>query len=221
MNQIITPADMGKLSTLPDSPKQIYTVGNVELLNKKDYKTVCIVGSRRYSSYGHDVARGIVESLKAYKVIIVSGLALGLDTVVHNATLDHGIPCIAVPASGLNEDVLYPRTNVELTQKIVQQGGLLLTEYEPDFRASPWSFPMRNRIMAGMSDATIIIEAELDSGTLITARLAIEYDRKVLAVPSGIFSPTGEGCNKLIQNGTAQIITQASDVAELLGLELK
>jgi DNA processing protein len=221
MNQITNQSDMGKLSTISDVPKSIYTVGNVELLNKEGYKTICIVGSRRYSSYGHDVTRGIVESLKDYKVIIVSGLALGLDTVVHHSTLDHGIPCIAVPASGLNEDVLYPRTNVELTQKIVEKGGLLLTEYEPDFRATPWSFPHRNRIMAGLSDATIIIEAESDSGTLFTAKLAHDYGRKVLAVPSSIFSPTGEGCNKMIQNGKAQIITSREDVAELLGLELK
>lgn len=218
-NKINSTTDVGiNLSNITDVPKKLYTVGNERLLHKP-VKTVCIVGSRRYSSYGHDVVRDIMATLKGHDVTIVSGLALGIDTLVHTYALENGLKCIAVPASGLNEDVIYPRTNVELSQEIVKKGGLLVSEFEPDFRASPWSFPMRNRIMAGMADVVIIIEGEKDSGTLITARLAKDYGREVIAVPQGIFSETGEGCNYLIAEEGATMLRSAESLLDILNLK--
>ncbi len=187
----------------------------------KNKKTICIVGSRRYTTYGFDAVRNIIEGLRDYDVAIVSGLALGIDTIVHTQAIENGLPCIAVPGSGLNEDVLYPRANAELAKQIIENGGVLVSEFEPEMRATPWGFPMRNRIMAGMSDATLIIEAEKDSGTLITARLAVDYGRKVMAIPHSIFSPTGEGCNYVIKENAESIVTCAQEIIDALKLELK
>ena len=106
--------------------------------------------------------RHIIQSLKGQPVAIISGLALGIDSIAHSTALEIGLPCIAIPGSGLDKDVLYPRTHLELAESILKHGGLLLSEFEPNTRASPWSFPMRNRIMAGLSHVVLIIEGEED-----------------------------------------------------------
>ncbi|MBU3668908.1 MAG: DNA-processing protein DprA [Candidatus Taylorbacteria bacterium] len=201
------PGNITLLQEIPDMPKKLYISGNKGLLTLRNHTYICIVGSRRYSEYGKLACIELLHALKGYPVVIVSGLNLGLDKIVHETALSLNLPCIAVPASGLNDDVLYPRDNLNLSKQIREQSGLLISEYEPNQRASPWSFPMRNRIMAGLSHATLIIEAEKDSGTLITARLALEYNRDVLAVPGPIFSPTSEGTNSLLKNGAIPICT--------------
>ncbi len=212
------------LNELPDKPKGIYVCGNSTLLERSDLTYICIVGSRRHTTYGYDACKELISSLKGYPVVIVSGLALGIDTIVHRMALEYGIPCIAVPGSGLDPDIIYPKSNQNLAEEILLKGGLLLSEYEPNFRASPWSFPMRNRIMAGLSHAVLIIEGEQDSGTLITARLALEYNRDVLAVPGSIFSVTSSGPLSLIKSGASPISTK-EDLYEALNfqtnLELK
>jgi DNA processing protein len=152
-------------------------------------------------------------------VVIISGLALGIDTIVHKTALEVGIPCIAVPGSGLDPDIIYPKTNYSLACKIVENGGLLLSEYEPTFRASPWSFPMRNRIMAGLSHAVLVIEGEEDSGTLITARLALDYNRDILAVPGSIFQETSKGPLSLIRRGAFPICSK-EDLYNALNLPI-
>lgn len=204
------------LSEIPDKPAGMWMCGNTSLLNRVDLTYICIIGSRKYSSYGQDVCRELIEALKGKPVAIVSGLALGIDSIAHRTALDVGLPCIAVPGSGLHPDVLYPRSHVQLAHDIVHAGGVLISEYEPSHRAAPWTFPMRNRIMAGLSHAVLVVEGEEDSGTLITARLALEYNRDVLSVPGSIFSPTSQGPLRLIQRG-ARVICSGKDLLDALG----
>lgn len=210
--------DTHLLSNIPDAPKQLYVSGDLDLIFNRTYTYICIVGSRMHTEYGRKVCEDLVRSLKGYPVVIVSGLAIGIDGLVHRVALESNIPCIAVPGSGIDPSVLYPRSHVELAKEIVQNGGLLLSEYEPTQRASPWSFPMRNRIMAGLSHAVLVIEGEQDSGTLITARLALEYNRDVLAVPGSIYSETSKGPLSLIRNGAIPICS-TDDL--LVALKLK
>jgi len=206
------------LRQISDPPKKLFALGNLALFDDPSVKFLCIVGSRRYSSYGHDAVRQIIQSLKGHPVAIVSGLALGIDSIAHSTAIEVGLPCIAVPGSGLHKDVLYPRTHLELAESILRHGGVLLSEYEPDFRASPWSFPMRNRIMAGLSQVVLVIEGEEDSGTLITARLALDYNRDVCALPGSIFSETSKGPLALIKSGATPICSP-EDLHKLLGLK--
>lgn len=206
------------LRQISDPPKKLFALGNLSLFEDPSVKFLCIVGSRRYSSYGYDAVRQIIQSLKGQPVAIVSGLALGIDSIAHSTAIEVGLPCIAVPGSGLHKDVLYPRTHLELAESILKHGGVLLSEYEPDFRASPWSFPMRNRIMAGLSQAVLVIEGEEDSGTLITARLALDYNRDVCALPGSIFSETSKGPLMLIKGGATPVCSP-EDLHKLLGLK--
>ncbi len=207
------------LKEIPDKPKVMYACGNAELLQRQDVVFLCVVGSRKYTSYGYDACVKLISSLKDLPVVIVSGLALGIDGIAHRTALDIGLPCIAVPGSGLDPNILYPRSHLVLAEEIVAKGGLLLSEYEPDFRASPWSFPVRNRIMAGLSHAIFVIEGEHDSGTLITARLALEYNRDVFALPGSIFSSASEGPLSLIKRGAVPICN-AADLAAALGFKV-
>ena len=206
------PALLRKIS---DPPKKLYVRGT---LPPEDSITVCIVGSRKYSAYGKEVCEKLVASLAPYKVSIVSGLALGIDSIAHESALRHKMHTIAVPGSGLDPSVLYPASHRRLAENILASGGALLSEFEPTFRATTWSFPQRNRIMAGLSKIVIVVEAEKKSGTLITARLAMEYNRDVAAVPGPIFSKNSEGPHHLIKNGAIPI-TSPNDIIEVLNLE--
>ncbi len=206
------------LRQIPDPPDTLYVCGNTSLLKDSSVKFLCVVGSRRYSDYGKLLCRRLIAGLKGFPVVIVSGLALGIDAIAHRAALDAGLPTIAVPGSGLHPDVVYPRSHVYLAEEIIQKNGLLLSEFESMTRASPWSFPMRNRIMAGLSHAVLIIEAENDSGTLITARLALDYNRDVGAVPGSVLTDSSKGTNALIRKGAVSI-TCEDDLRELLGFQ--
>lgn len=177
-----------------------------------------MVGSRKYSSYGKEVCQKLIDGLRGYPIIIVSGLALGMDAIAHEAALETGLKTIAVPGSGLDDSVLYPRSNYTLAKRILENDGCLLSEFEPKFRATPYSFPERNRIMAGLSDAVLVIEAEIRSGTLITSRLATDYNRDVFTVPGSIFSKNSEGPHMLIRLG-ATPITSSKDILTAFGLE--
>jgi len=189
------------------------------IAHDEDLKIICIVGSRSYTEYGQLACEKLIEGLALYKekIAVVSGLAIGVDSIVHRLCLRHGIPCIAIPGSGLHVDVLYPRTNVRLAEQIYESGGVLLSEFEPEARANVWTFPLRNRIMAGISDLTVVIEGKRDSGTMITARLAAEYNRDVLAVPGSIFSVHSEGPRELIKQGAVPI-SSAIDITDALGI---
>lgn len=203
------------LYEIADPPKKLRARGS---LPKKSFRFLAVVGSRKYSSYGKDACEYLIEGLAGQNVVIVSGLALGIDAIAHLSALKVGLPTIAVPGSGLNESVLYPRSNVSLAHHILDAGGALLSPFDDDWRPRPESFPERNRIMAGMSRATLVIEAGEKSGTLITSRLALEYNRDVGVVPGNIFSPAVKGSNKLIRQG-AFPITDISDLFELLDLK--
>lgn len=198
----------------PKPPETLYLCGTIP--NPQEYYYLAVVGSRKYTPYGREAIERIISGLKGYPFCIVSGLALGIDGAAHRAALDAGLPTLAVPGSGLSEKVLYPSSHRALAREIIEHGGGLLSEYEPDLPAAPWTFPARNRIMAGLCQAVLVIEAEEQSGTLITARLALDYNRTVLAVPGSIFSATSKGTNKLIRQG-ATPITSAEDLLLELG----
>lgn len=201
------------LSEINDPPKALRIIGELP----KTQKYLAVVGSRKYSEYGKNVCEKLIEGLSGYSITIVSGLALGIDGIAHRSAMKAGLKTIAVPGSGLGPKVLYPSTHKRLAEEIVESGGALLSEFEDDFIATPWSFPQRNRIMAGICDATLVIEAELKSGTLITSKYAIEYNRDVFTVPNSIFSKTSEGPHMLLRLG-ATPITQSSDIVSALGL---
>lgn len=201
------------LKEINDPPKSLRIIDELP----SDTKYLCVVGARKYSQYGKEVCEYLINGLKGYPITIVSGLALGMDGIAHRAALNAGLKTVAVPGSGLGEKVLYPSMHRGLAQEIVESGGALISEFDDDFIATPWSFPQRNRIMAGMSQATMVIEAELKSGTLITSKYAIEYNRDVFTVPHSIFSKTSEGPHMLLRLG-ATPITQPSDIVTALGL---
>jgi len=205
------------LFQIEDPPEKLFISGK---LPGPEKKFLCVVGSRKYSGYGKEVCEKLISGLRAQNVVIVSGLALGIDSIAHEAALDAGLQTIAMPGSGLHPDVLYPRTNLRLAERIIESGGALISEYEEKFQATPWSFPQRNRLMAGMSDAVLIIEAEEKSGTLITARLAMEYNRDVFVVPGDIFSRNSVGSNKLIKDGAIPIFN-SDDILDHLGLKIE
>jgi len=180
---------------------------------------LCVVGSRKYTSYGRDITEKLIEGLAGYPVVIVSGLALGIDSIAHQKAIDVGLKTIAFPGSGLKEKVIYPKSNFGLAQRIIEKGGCLLSEFEPDFEATQWSFPCRNRLMTGISRAVLVTEAEQKSGTLITARMATDYNRDVLAVPGSVFSSNSVGTNRLIRQG-ATPITNSDELLEALGFNV-
>lgn len=203
------------LKEIPDCPKRLRVDGE---LPREGNSLLCVVGSRKYTNYGADVCNSLVNGLVGYPITIVSGLALGIDSIAHRAALRAGLQTIACPGSGLDRKVLHPRSHVELANEIVENGGGLISELDDLMPAGVWAFPRRNRIMAGMCHATIVIEAERISGTLITSRLATEYNREVGCVPGPTTSPSSDGPHMLIRLGAA-LIRDSGDILELLGLE--
>jgi DNA processing protein len=150
----------------------------------------------------------------------VSGLALGIDGLAHKAALNNKLITIAIPGSGLDEKVLYPSSHTNLAKEIIEHNGALISELDSMTQAAPWTFPQRNRVMAALCDALLVVEAEEQSGTLITARLALELGRDIGAIPGEIFSPSAKGTNMLIKEG-AYPITSPSDLFSLLHLREK
>ncbi len=205
------------LLEIPQPPKELYVIGEFP---PENLIYLCVVGSRKYTSYGKEICEKIIAGLRGYPIVIVSGLALGIDAIAHKKALMIGLKTLVFPGSGLSYEAMHPKTNILLAKEIVEKGGCLISEFEPNFRATLWGFPMRNRLMAGISKAVLIIEAEEKSGTMITARLATEYNRDVLAVPGSVFSPNSKGTNKLIRLG-ATPITCPEDVLEALGFEIE
>lgn len=204
------------LREINDPPEKLRLWGS---LPKKDNKLLAVVGARKYTPYGEEVCRSLIQGLAGYPITIVSGLALGIDSVAHRSAIKAGLQTIAVPGSGLGEKVLHPHSHVNLAREIVDKGGGLISEYDDEMPSGAWAFPRRNRIMAGMCHATLVIEAEKKSGTLITSRLATEYNRDVGAVPGPIYSSTSEGPHMLIRLG-ATLVRDSEDILEMLGLKL-
>lgn len=202
------------LPEIPDAPTEVYVRGN---LPPEDNMCLAVVGSRNYTNYGKQVVDYLISGLRGYPISIISGLARGMDTLAHEAALNAGLHTLAVPGSGIDDSVIYPRMNYGLSQRILESGGGLLSEFEPDFRATTWSFPKRNRIMAGLSHAVLLIEASEKSGTLITARLTAEYNRDLLVVPGNIFSENSYGVHQFLKLG-ATPVTTPQDIIDALHL---
>lgn len=179
---------------------------------------LAVVGSRKYTSYGKDVVDHLISGLKGYGVGIVSGLAIGIDALAHQAALAYGLYTLAVPGGGLDDSVIYPRTNARLARQILESGGGLLSEFDPLFTPTKWSFTERNRIVAGLCRATLIVEAGEQSGTLITARLTADYNRELLVVPGNIFSKNMKGNHQFLKLG-ATPVTEAADILAVLDIE--
>jgi DNA processing protein len=211
----LSPAEFPTLlREIPQRPKQLYVRGT---LPSTDLKWLAVVGSRACTSYGERALKYLISGLRGYPVAIISGLAYGVDALAHKAALDAGLPTIAVPGSGLDWDVLYPRAHVGLAREILASGGALLSEFDPAMKATDYSFPQRNRIMAGMCPATLVIEAKEKSGSLITAKLAAEFNRDLLVVPGSIFSAESRGTHQFLKLG-ATPITSVEDLLQALGL---
>lgn len=213
MSKNMLAEQLPQLLEIPQPPQEMYIVGKLP----ENHIYVSVVGSRRYTDYGKQCCRELILGLRGKPIAIVSGLAYGIDQIAHRAAIDAKLPTIAIPGSGLDPSALYPRGHMQLAEEILYNGGCLLSELQPYEKAAPWTFPMRNRIMAGISRATLIIEAEEKSGTLITARLATEYNRDVLTVPGSIFSASSAGTNFLLRQG-ATPITCANDLLQALEL---
>lgn len=211
----LSPSDFPSLlKEINDPPEILYLEG--EYPKENEYKFLAVVGSRKYSRYGQEACQELIAGLAGYPIAIVSGLALGIDAIAHQSALKNNLITVAIPGSGLDRKVLHPFSNHRLADEIVERGGCLISELEPECPAGIHTFPRRNRIMAGLSHAVLIIEAGEKSGTLITARLAMEYNRDVLVVPGSIFSPGSRGANNLIRQG-AMPINRSEDILQALG----
>lgn len=214
---------MSKLSEIPDRlkqipspPKQLFVEG--DLAKILEQPSVAIVGSRKVSAYGRDVTAKLARELAEQGIVIISGLALGIDSIAQQAALEAGGHVVAVLPTPL--DNISPRSHRQLARQIVEQGGALVSEYASGDEIFKGNFVARNRLIAGLADVTLIPEAALKSGSLHTARFALNAGRDVLAVPGPITSPTSEGTNNLIKRG-ATPVTSTDDVFFALGIRMQ
>ncbi|MBL7141619.1 DNA-protecting protein DprA [Patescibacteria group bacterium] len=203
------------LREIYDPPQTLYVNGQ---LKAKEKYPLAVVGTRKVSLYGQKITRSLVRALSQAGFTIISGLALGVDGLAHQTTLDAGGKTIAVLGSSL--DIIYPSSHQQLAQKIIKSKGAIVSEYEPKTRPSKWTFPARNRIVAGLSLGTLVVEAPKKSGALITARFALEQGREVFAVPGSVYNENSAGCNLLIKMG-AKPVTKPEDILESFNLKLK
>ena len=191
-----------QLLEIPQPPERLWIRG---ALPPEGTKLLTVVGSRAMTRYGQEACQKLITGLAGYPVSIVSGLALGVDTCAHKAALAAGLHTLVVPGSGLGDDVLYPRSNRVFAKEILKAGGGFLSEYAPETASRVHFFPERNRLMVGLADAVLVIEAGQKSGTLITARLASEYNRDLLCIPHRIGDPHAFGPHLFIRLGAALV----------------
>jgi DNA processing protein len=194
------------------APKTVDVVGNIPEVPT----LISFVGSRDMTSYGRQVIQDIIPGLAKYQVAIVSGLAFGVDHFAHRIALDNNIPCIAIPGSGLAPSSLYPAEHRDFAHELVDRGGVLISPFPPEQRGIHWTFPVRNRLIAAISDMTIVVEAKHKSGSLITAECALDIGRKLGAVPGSIYSSNSDGTNALIAAG-ATMIRSIQDIVNEFG----
>ena len=199
-----------RLKAIEDGPVILFSQGKYPLTFER---SIGIVGTRSATTYGKSITKKIIEDLVPYQPVIISGLAYGIDIEAHRAALQSGLPTIAIMGSPL--DQIYPAAHKKTAEQL-QETGLLLSEYAPGSRMVPGNFPARNRIIAGLSDALIVVEAAEKGGALITAEIAYSYDKDVFAVPGNLQSTYSEGCNQLIKKMKASIYTGPGDIAEAL-----
>lgn len=202
-----------RLSHAQDAPILLYSKGNCNL---NASKIISIVGTRHATTYGKNFCDTLIKELKELieDVIIVSGLAYGIDIYAHRAALEHNIPTVAVLAHGLN--TIYPATHRKDAVEIIKKNGLLITDYKSTDNIHPANFVARNRIVAGLSDCTVVVESAEKGGSLITAGIASSYNRDVFALPGRANDTYSRGCNKLIRNNSASLITSANDLVSAM-----
>jgi DNA processing protein len=206
-----------RLKNCGDSPFLLFMKGDVDL-NKR--KIISIVGTRKATDYGRELCNQLIAAFKerGHDVLICSGLAYGVDILAHKACLKHNIPTVGILAHGLS--TLYPAAHKNISKEMCQSGGALLTEFISTTTPDRPNFVRRNRIVAGMADATIVVESPLDSGSLITAELANAYNRDVFAFPGRSTDIYSQGCNKLIKSNKANLIEGIEDIEYLLGWDI-
>ena len=199
-----------RLKLIPDAPVLLYYQGTADL---NAPKTLALVGTRQATEYGREQTERLIKGVLPHQPLIISGLAYGIDIMAHRAALQEGLATVGVMATGL--DIIYPAVHRKTAEKMREQGGLL-TEFP--FGTSPdrYNFPQRNRIIAGLADGTVVVEAAAKGGALITAELALSYDRDVLAVPGNLGSAASEGCNALIKSNKAALYAEPKDLEQLL-----
>ena len=202
------------LKKIKNPPKKLYYLG--EIFPKEN--CFAIVGTRRCSNYGKEIAYKIASELAQENLTIVSGFAPGIDTIAHKAAIEKGKRTIAVLGTGLDRKYIYPKSNLKLIDKILENGGAIISEFEPKTPATKYTFPQRNRIISGISLGVLVVEAKIPSGALITANYAKEQKRKIFAVPGSIFSQTSKGCHFLIKNG-AKLVESAEDILKELRIK--
>lgn len=200
-----------KLKNIYDSPTKIYVLGNKEILNQK---SIAIVGSRNATQYGKKTAYEIAKKISEKGINIISGLAIGIDTYAHLGTLQQEKgKTIAVLGSGI--DKIYPKENIQLAQNIIKSGGCILSEYPLGEKANRMNFPQRNRIISGLSDGILVVEANQKSGALITVEFGLEQGKDIFAVPGDINKPQSKGCNMLIKDGAKIVLSEQEILDEI------
>ena len=202
-----------RLKNCPDAPALLYFKGEADF---NQPRVINVVGTRNATDYGKQLCNELVEELKAYNILVISGLAYGIDVAAHKACVKMDVPTVGVLAHGL--DRLYPAQNKATADKMLLNGGLI-TDFPSGTVPDRENFPKRNRIIAGLADATIVVEASLKGGALITAEIANSYNRDVFAFPGRVSDEFSGGCNFLIRNNKAALLTSAADVAYFLGWE--
>ena len=205
------------LKEIKDAPKVLYYIGS---LPKPDEKIFAVVGTRMFSAYGKQIALEIAGDLAEAGLTIISGLAPGIDTFAHQATLERKGRTIAVLGTGLDEKSIYPKENIKLARKIVENNGCLISEYPVGTSGTHFTFPQRNRIVSGLSLGVLVVEAKQKSGALITADLAFKQNKKVFAVPGPIHSLNSKGPHFIIKKG-AKLVENANDILTELNLPKK
>jgi DNA processing protein len=209
------PGYPNRLKQIADAPTLLFYKGSADL---NQTKIISIVGTRQCTGYGKEVTEQIVQDLIKHNVLVVSGLAYGIDIATHRAAIMAGLPTVGVMASGL--DIIYPAVHRKIAEKMLDNGGLL-TENTFGTKPDAPRFPARNRIIAGLGDATIVVEAAIKGGALITADIAHSYNKDVMAVPGPINAPVSEGCNYLIKSNKAAMYSCLRDLEELLNWDLE
>ncbi|MDR0414406.1 MAG: DNA-processing protein DprA [Prevotellaceae bacterium] len=205
-----------RLRNCEDSPLVLYVKGNADL---NAAKVISIVGTRNATAYGRQQCENLVRDLAGlYAPLVVSGLAFGIDVCAHRAALRNGLPTVAVVGHGL--DMMYPAQHAGVAQEMVQQGGAVLSDFTSKCVVDPANFVRRNRIIAGMADVTIVVESAVKGGALITAGMAVDYARDVMAFPGRVGDKASEGCHKLIKTNKAALVESATDVAYNLGWDI-
>src|SRR6266498_4308012 len=199
-----------------DSPTLLFYKGTADLNTKK---IVAIVGTRTHTDYSKKITDKLIEELSAQNILIVSGMAYGVDSIAHKAAIKNNLPTVGVLGHGL--DQIYPPDHAGLAKDMLKHGGGLLTEFRSKTKPDKHNFPTRNRIVAGMSDATIVVESGIKGGSMVTAELANGYNKDVFAFPGKVTDTKSAGCNYLIKSNKAMLLTDAQELIEMMGWEAK